>query len=88
MTAWVNRVCPAKDMVVGVLISYVVQWGEFTDIHFEVKLISSYFYVSYFTDFTSACIQAPGKLPLTFLPINIWIMFIQVQVANHYLLIP
>jgi len=65
-------------MVVGVLISYVVQWERSTNIQFEIKFISSYFYISYFMDFTSAYIQAPGELPLTFLPINIWIILIQV----------
>jgi len=64
MTAWVSCVCPAKNVVVGVLISYVIQWGESTDIHFEVKLISSCFYISCFMDFTSACIQAPGAKTL------------------------
>jgi len=88
MTAWVSRVCPAKNMVVGVLIFYVVQWGESADIYFKVKLISSCFYISCFTDFTSIYIQAPSELLLTFLPINIWIMLIQVWVANHHLFIP
>jgi len=88
MTAWVSYVCPAKNMVVGVLISYVIQWGRSADIQFEVKFISSCFYILYFMGFTSACVQAPGELPLTFLPINIWIMLIQVQIPNHYLFIP
>jgi len=87
MTAWVSHVCPAKDVVIMVLISYVVQWEESTDIYFEVKLISSYFYILCFMDFISTCIQVPGKLLLTFVPINIWIMFIQVQVTNHHLFI-
>ena len=87
MTAWVSHVCLAKNMVVWVLISYVVQWGRSTDIQFEVKFISSCFYISYFMDFTSTCIWAPGKLPLTFLPINIWIMLIQVQIPNYHLFI-
>ena len=65
MTAWVSCVCLAKNVVVRVLISYVVQWEESADIHFEMKLISSCFYISYFMDFTSACIQTPGNLPLT-----------------------
>ena len=56
MTAWVSCVCPAKNVVVRVLISYVVQWGESADIYFEVKLISFCFYILYFMDFTSACI--------------------------------
>jgi len=73
MTAWVSHVCPAKNVVVGVLISYVVQWGESTDIHFKVKLISSCFYISCFTDLTSACIQAPGNLPLTFFFANLYL---------------
>jgi len=88
MTAWVSHVCPAKNIIVGVLISYVVQWGESTDIYFEVKLISFYFYILFFIDFTSTCIWTPGELPLTFLPIDIWIMLIQVRITNHYLLIP
>ena len=87
MIAWVSCVCPAKNVVIGVLIFYVVQWGESADIYFEVKLISFYFYILCFTDFISTCILVPGKLPLIFSLINIWIMFIQVQVANHYLLI-
>ena len=88
MTAWVNHVYLAKNVVVGVLISYVVQWEESTDIYFEVKFISSYFYILCFIDFISICIQVPSKLLLTFSPIDIWIMLIQVQVANHYLFIP
>jgi len=88
MTAWVSHVCPAKNVVLGVLISYVIQWGESTDIHLKVKLISSYFYILCFMDFISICIWAPSKLLLIFLPIDIWIMLIQVQVANHHLLIP
>jgi len=64
-TAWVSYVCPAKNVVVRVLISYVVQWGESTDIYFKVKFISSCFYILYFINFTSTCIWAPGNLPLT-----------------------
>ena len=71
MTVWVSCVCPAKNMVAEVLISYVVQWERSTDIQFEVKFISFYFYISYFTGFTSTCIQAPDELPLTFSPIDI-----------------
>jgi len=66
MIAWVSCVCLAKNVVFRVLISYVIQWGKFTNIYFEVKLISSYFYISYFTDFTSTYIWASGNLPLTF----------------------
>ena len=85
MIAWVSRVCPAKNIIVGVLISYFVQQGESTDKHFKVKLISSCFYILCFTGFTGTCIQAPGELPLAFLPIDIWIMLIQVQIPNHHL---
>ena len=88
MITWISHVCPAKNMVVRVLISYVIQWGRSTDIQFEVKYISFYFYILYFMSFTSIYIQAPGELPLTFLPIDIWIMLIQIWISNHHLLIP
>ena len=52
-----------------------------------MKFISFYFYISYFMDFTSTYIQAPGELLLTFTLINIWIMLIQLQISNHHLFI-
>jgi len=76
MTVWVSHICPAKNMVVEVFISNVIQWERSTDIQFEVKFISSCFYILYFMGFTSIYIQTSGELLLTFLPINIWIMLI------------
>jgi len=53
MIAWVSCICPAKNIVIGALISYVVQWRRFANIQFEMKFISSYFYILYFMGFTS-----------------------------------